>query len=896
MSKQKSTTTIISDAAATSSTTAITNANNHAAMLPRPMRRLLQNWLLVWLDTSFDEFKDEYKKSMEHIRDILASAIIFTDVDECVAFLSDVENQKVFMILSDAVGQNRIPQIQECSHLISIYILCGNQSSHQEWTKVVPKVKGVYTQIEPICDALRIDHEICDRAMIPISFNRIDPLFMYTQLLKEALLDIEDDDAKCIKEFAEYCRLEGDTSEKTLEKIEKEYCSHSAIWWYTGPYFIYSMLNCGLRRMDVDIILKMGFFIRHLHNHIAELHRQQQDSVQTNFQVFRGQGLSIEDFDKMKKTKGGLMSFNNFLSTSRNRDISLNNFAQIALMNQNSVGILFIMNIDTAICTQSSTPFAELSESSYFKNQEEEILFSTHTIFRIDSIERIEDDSTDRLWQVHLTIVGNQDDDFNKLTAHLREECMWATGWARFAHILIQLGEPAKAEHLYQMLLENATSDKQRSDYNLQLGAAYQNMGEYSKALSSYERSLEINKIALPPNHSELATCYNNIGGVYYRMGEIQKALLFFEQALQIQKIALPANHPSLASCYSNIGTVYANMDEYPKALLSYEQSLEIRAIALPPNHPDLAMSYNNIGNVYVNMGQYSKALSSYQQAFEIRAIALPPNHPDLAGSYNNIGLVYCDMGEYSKALSMYERSLEIQKIALPSNHPLSATSYNNIGKVYDKIGKLSEALSSYERAFEIDKATLPPNHPHLANYYNKIGMLHTKMGDYAKALSSYEQSLEIHKIALPLNHPDLAASYNNIGVVYFNMGEYPKALSLYERSLEIRAIALPSNHPSLAASYDNIGRVYDKVGELSEALSSYERALEIKKITLPLNHPDLTKSYGNIGIVYEKMGEYSKALSFLELTHDIFKQSLPPTHPDVVKSQRDIENLKKKL
>ena len=40
-------------------------------------------------------------------------------------------------------------------------------------------------------------------------------------------------------------------------------------------------------------------------------------------------------------------------------------------------------------------------------------------------------------------------------------------------------------------------------------------MGEYSKALSSYERSLEIMKVALPPNHPLLAASYNNISDVY---------------------------------------------------------------------------------------------------------------------------------------------------------------------------------------------------------------------------------------------------------------------------------------------------------------------------------------------------------------------------------------------
>ncbi|CAF4662966.1 unnamed protein product, partial [Rotaria sp. Silwood2] len=303
------------------------------------------------------------------------------------------------MIVPDTLGQHIILEIQECPQLTSIHVLCDNQSIHNEWVKTIPKIKGVYTQIEPICDALPIDIENCDRSMISISFHGIDPLFMYTQLLKETLLDVEDDDAKSIKELVEYCRLQGNAFENALKRIEEEYRNQLPIWWYTAPYFIYSMLNRGLRQMDVDIILKMGFFIRHLHNHITELHREQQGSMPAKFEVFRGQGLSMEDFEKMEKTKGALMSFNNFLSTSRNREISLKKFARPATRKPDLVGILFIMNIDTAVCTKSLTPFAEVSKVGYYEDQEEEILFSAHTIFRIDRIEKLEEANTDRLWQ-----------------------------------------------------------------------------------------------------------------------------------------------------------------------------------------------------------------------------------------------------------------------------------------------------------------------------------------------------------------------------------------------------------------------------------------------------------------------------------------------------------------
>ena len=124
-------------------------------------------------------------------------------------------------------------------------------------------------------------------------------------------------------------------------------------------------------------------------------------------------------------------------------------------------------------------------------------------------------------------------------------------------------------------------------------------------------------------------------------MGEYSKALSYYEKSLEIKQQSLPPNHPDLAGSYMNIGNVYDNMGEYSKALSYYEKSLEIKQQSLPPNHPDLAASYMNIGIVYNNMGEYSKALSSHEKSLEILQQSLPPNHPDLAASYMNIGNVY---------------------------------------------------------------------------------------------------------------------------------------------------------------------------------------------------------------------------------------------------------------
>ena len=620
------------------------SATNRAAVLPRPVRRVFQNFLLVWLDANFNESSADFKSSLKYLRQVVASIETFTDAEECVKFLDQIQKEKAFMIVSGSLGRQVVPEIESKPQLEAIYVFCGNKAAHEQWANKIPKVKGVYTDIKPICKALQIDRENCDRAMVSISFNGIDALFMYTQLLKEAILQIEYDDAKSLKELADFCRHQGDIDEYEINKLEKEYRSQTPIWWYTAPYFLYSMLNRGLRLMDVEIIMKTGFFIRHLQQHMDKVHREQQakNPITIEFTVYRGQGLFHEYFEKMKKSKGGLMAFNNFLSTSFSREISTR-FARQS--NPDLIAVLFVMKTDPHLCEQAGISFVDVTDEGYFKGGEKEILFATHSTFRILRMNEIKDSKRNPMWEVHLTLVGENDQEMGELTRHVREEMGSYTGWFRLGWILIKIGQPEKAKSLYQVLLDKASSNKERGDYLHMLGWVYDEMGKYSKALSSYKRSLEIRKIVLPPNHHDLARSYNNIGTVYLKTGEYSKALLSYERSLEIYKVALPPNHPDLATSYNNIGLIYDNMGEYSKALSSYERSLEIMKVALPPTHPDLAASYYNIGLVYYNMGEYSKALSYFQKAHDIWIQALPPTHP-------HIGMVKNSIEQVKKMLS----------------------------------------------------------------------------------------------------------------------------------------------------------------------------------------------------------------------------------------------------
>ncbi|CAF1395930.1 unnamed protein product [Rotaria sordida] len=302
------------------------------------------------------------------------------------------------------------------------------------------------------------------------------------------------------------------------------------------------------------------------------------------------------------------------------------------------------MTIDPNTISAATTPFALIDDYSAIKT-EKEILFSMHTVFRVDDIKQSVSNS--RLWEVQLTLTGDNDPQLAALTKTIQKDLYGSTGWHRLGQLMLKVGHFNQAEELYNELLKNASSDSDRAHIYHQLGFLKGNKGQYQEAVAFYEKSLEIKRKTLSEDHPSLANTYNNIGLAYKNMGDYSKAVEFNKKTIKIKEKALSPNDPDLALSYNNIGGMYKNMGDYSKALEFYQNSHKILEKALPSNHPRLATSYNNIGLVYSNMGDYSKALEFYEKDLEITKKAMPPNHPDLATSYNNIVLAVLDLVVY---------------------------------------------------------------------------------------------------------------------------------------------------------------------------------------------------------------------------------------------------------
>ncbi|CAF1470743.1 unnamed protein product [Rotaria magnacalcarata] len=127
----------------TEKTTTTTAAASSTALRARGSR-IVQNYLVVWLDAYIDEKKEHFQRCIIELRKIVVKLDLFTDVEQCIEYLKRIDGQKVFLITSGSLGQKTVPLIHNMAQLDTIFVFCINKDRYKVWAKDWPKVEGVH--------------------------------------------------------------------------------------------------------------------------------------------------------------------------------------------------------------------------------------------------------------------------------------------------------------------------------------------------------------------------------------------------------------------------------------------------------------------------------------------------------------------------------------------------------------------------------------------------------------------------------------------------------------------------------------------------------------------------------------------------------------------------------
>ena len=219
------------------------------------------------------------------------------------------------------------------------------------------------------------------------------------------------------------------------------------------------------------------------------------------------------------------------------------------------IGILFEMDINPSI---SSSTFLSLDNLSQFE-QEREILFLMHSVFRIGKIDKLEE----RLWHVKLTLTDDNDGELSQHTQYFRDEIRQESGWNRMGVFMLRLGKLDKALEIYNSTLEvtcdgdKVLVDIERVVKGIRTASAWIGIGKYTSTVSNFEKSLQILQRYFSPDTILFATVYVNISIAQSGMGDYAAALANLEKAQEIFQRSSLCSRPIMALIYHMAGLLH---------------------------------------------------------------------------------------------------------------------------------------------------------------------------------------------------------------------------------------------------------------------------------------------------------------------------------------------------
>ena len=196
-------------------------------------------------------------------------------------------------------------------------------------------------------------------------------------------------------------------------------------------------------------------------------------------------------------------------------------------------------------------------------------------------------------------------------------------------------------------------------------GMSYLGKGEYNKAISEFEKSIELDS-----DHTEsyyyLGQCYLQMGIIEYNKKHILNAYSLYRKANEISEKVIPL----------------------------YEKTIK--------DNPEDLNSYLKLGYIYETksmvpfVNEYDKALEYYLKALNLDIVSESQNTSIYIYLNIRIGIINYQEKDYSKSIEYLEKV----KKTFPQN--TSSRAYYYLGMSYNKIGEKEKAITSFSRVIEI--------------------------------------------------------------------------------------------------------------------------------------------------------------------------------------------------
>jgi CHAT domain-containing protein len=444
---------------------------------------------------------------------------------------------------------------------------------------------------------------------------------------------------------------------------------------------------------------------------------------------------------------------------------------------------------------------------------------------------------------------------------------------------LLQAGRYAAAELLLgPRLLAVRSSNDRESASALQIGdlwvEARVNGGKASQSdtLALAEHIVAVREHV--PDPLALAKSLHNLGLAYEERGESSRATDVHQRAVAIVRSAEPSpRYSSLADGLEHLARALIGQERFADAQKALEEARSIQSALHSPESPESARVIFLQALLHRSDGDYEKAAVLLAEAGP-RLTAARPQHPDTAAVLQLEGdLLFLRGRDLQLTRAKWTETLELSERTLGPEHPHVAVILRRLAIVSRFSGDRSEARALLERAMGIVDRAGAPCQKDLPELLNDFAMVLTWSADYQGARRRFQEALDRSTVCLGRNHSMTATVVFNQASLAIDMGDFALAERLLRQANADWSKGLGPIHPYVARGLGVLANVAALTGRDQEASRLLERALTLRRQALGPHHPDVAVILVRLAELAEKNGSLTVASQRLGLALEIYEQ-----------------------
>jgi tetratricopeptide (TPR) repeat protein len=200
-----------------------------------------------------------------------------------------------------------------------------------------------------------------------------------------------------------------------------------------------------------------------------------------------------------------------------------------------------------------------------------------------------------------------------------------------------------------------------------------------------------------------------------------------YREALRICERGYSANHSETATCLDNLATNLRSQSRYVEAMTHCTRALDMRIAIHGENHGHTAASFSNLGHLHRLLGQHDQAQVLLVKSLVVRKQVYGANHHYVAESLDRLASLHRDLGRFDHAIEYGEEAVRIRRESLGAEHPLTAASIHNLAlsrerRVGDVVAT-PKAPPSDVAPVTISDAAATPRENHAPGYWIVAGV-----------------------------------------------------------------------------------------------------------------------------------------------------------------------------